>query len=197
MDILIGGQVASGSLFYCHFSRAMFLIFSSHQGFYQPRYLPTSRGFLSYYGFLSGCEDHVDQLNCCGPCNQTKYGIGKVIDLYEADVEKNFSRPAIGRNGSNNMFGFTSHAVATIHAHAAENARRRQEQKAEEPERPLFLYASLHNTHAPFQVPGRFENQYNHSFKPQNVWSGMVSAVDETVKNITNALKQASLWENT
>jgi hypothetical protein len=43
----------------------------------------------------------VDQFNCCGPCNKTKYGIGKVIDLYEADSDKNFSRPAVGRNGTN------------------------------------------------------------------------------------------------
>jgi arylsulfatase A-like enzyme len=120
-----------------------------------------------------------------------------VIDLYEADVEKNFSRAAIGRNGTNNMFGFTSHATATIHAHAAENVRRRQAEISTEPERPLFLYAALHNTHAPFQVPARFQDMYNHSFKPQNVWSGMVSAVDETVKNITVALKEASMWENT
>ena len=55
-----------------------------HQGFYCPQYLPTSRGFDSYFGFLSGCEDHVDQFNCCAPCNQTKYGIGKVRDtLYQ------------------------------------------------------------------------------------------------------------------
>jgi arylsulfatase B len=43
-----------------------------HQGFYAPQYLPTSRGFDSYLGFLSGCEDHLNQLNCCGPCNTTK-----------------------------------------------------------------------------------------------------------------------------
>ena len=46
-----------------------------HQGFYAPQYLPTSRGFDSYLGFLSGCEDHLNQLNCCGPCNQTKYRV--------------------------------------------------------------------------------------------------------------------------
>ena len=60
------------------------LLFSRrwHQGFYAPQYLPTSRGFDSYLGFLSGCEDHLNQLNCCGPCNQTKYGVGKVVDLF-------------------------------------------------------------------------------------------------------------------
>ena len=56
-----------------------------HQGFYAPQYLPTSRGFDSYLGFLSGCEDHLSQINCCGPCNQTEYGIGKVVDIFGDD----------------------------------------------------------------------------------------------------------------
>ena len=145
--------------------------------------MPTQRGFDSYYGFLSGCEDHVNQLNCCGPCDVKKYGIGKVIDLFEADNAKNTSGPAVGKNGTNNMYGFTQHAVDKIAAH----------DKA----RPFFLYAALHNTHAPFEVPPAYEALYNHSFRPQNVWSGMVSAVDESVGNITAALKASGMWDNT
>ena len=125
----------------------------------------------------------MNQLNCCGPCNATKFGIGKVIDLFEADNAKNVSGAAVGKNGTNNMYGFTSHAVDKILTH--------------DPAKPFFLYAAMHNTHAPFQVPSQFEAKYNHSFRPQNVWSGMVSAVDESVANITLALKTNNMWENT
>ena len=62
---------------------------------------------------------------------------------------------------------------------------------------PFFLYAALHNTHAPFEVPPQYEARYNHSFRPQNVWSGMVSAVDESVGNITRALKDNNMWDDT
>ena len=54
---------------------------------------------------LQGCEDHDNQQNCCGPCNVTKYGVGKLVDLYTS------SGPALGQNGTNNGFLFTSAAV--------------------------------------------------------------------------------------
>ena len=77
-------------------------------------------------------------------------------DLYAADNAKNTSGPAFGFNGTNNMYAFTQHAVERIAAH-------------DESKGPLFLYAALHNTHAPFEVPAAFEAKYNHTFRPQNV----------------------------
>ena len=35
-----------------------------HQGFYAPHFLPTRRGFDTFFGFLGGCEDHVTQQPC-------------------------------------------------------------------------------------------------------------------------------------
>ena len=96
-----------------------------HQGFYAPQYLPTSRGFDSYLGFLSGCEDHLNQQNCCGPCNQTEYHVGKVIDLFGGDT----IGPAYADRGKWNGFTFTDRAVGVIETHAADEA-----------ESPLFLY---------------------------------------------------------
>ncbi len=151
------------------------------QGFYAPQFLPTSRGFDKYFGFLSGCEDHVNQENCCAPCNRTRYGIGKPVDLY--DSEK--GGPALGENGTNNAFLFSRKAVEMIENHASTS-----------PKRPLFMYLSLHNTHAPFQVPDRFSNLYNFSDALQNTWSGMVSMVDETLLNVTSAFKRNNLWGN-
>ena len=67
----------------------------------------------------------MTQENCCQACNRTRYGIGKVIDLFEEDVARNVSGPALGKNGTSNMFGFTQVAVDIVHAHAASNVRRR------------------------------------------------------------------------
>ena len=153
-----------------------------HQGFYAPQYLPTSRGFDSYLGFLSGCEDHLSQINCCGPCNQTEYGIGKVVDIFGDDS------PAYDSHGLWNGHSFSQRAVDVIANHSTAEAAEGA---------PLFLYMALHNTHAPFEVPAQYSAQYNYSLPLQNTWAGMVSQVDETLANVTAALKSAAMWDET
>eukprot|EP00947_MAST-08B_sp_MAST-8B-sp1_P001461 g1461.t1 len=63
---------------------------------------------------------------------------------------------------------------------------------------PLFMYLALHNTHAPLEAPWRFVSQYSHfNDSKREIFSGMLSYVDETVKNLTDALKRKGMWENT
>jgi arylsulfatase A-like enzyme len=181
-----------------------------HSGFYTPDYLPTSRGFDTYYGFLSGCEDHVNQANCCSPCTdelavntstctvpacqgtptQNTTNSWHVVDLYETNGV------ATAQNGTNNMYGFTSNAVDKIKKHAlqmeAETAV-----SSEAKATPFFLYAALHNTHAPFQVPTQFSSMFNYDLPLRNTWAGMVAAVDETIANITVALRATDMWDDT
>lgn len=47
----------------------------------------------------------------------------------------------------------------------------------------------LHNTHLPNEAPQRFIDLYNYNDTFKNTFYGMVSVVDETVANITTALK--------
>ena len=74
-----------------------------------PEFLPTSRGGTC--GFLSGCEDHVGQMNCCGRGNQ-RAGVGKVMDLYEADNQA--PQAPRGYTGTNNMYIFSQHAWTVL-----------------------------------------------------------------------------------
>ncbi len=62
---------------------------------------------------------------------------------------------------------------------------------------PLFMYLALHNTHAPVQAPARFVALYNSTDPLKNVFSAMVSVVDESVRNVTEALRAAGMWDNT
>jgi len=164
-----------------------------HQGFYAPQYLPTSRGFDTYFGFLSGCEDHDSQVVCYNGCNKTKYGVGGLTDLY--GHPDGSAGPAIGKNGTNNGYLFTAAAVDLVNKHASSNVGLKASGGAE---KPFFLYLALHNTHAPFEVPESYSSKYHHPQALQNVWSGMVSMVDETVNNITTAMKAVpGMWENT
>jgi len=57
---------------------------------------------------------------------------------------------------------------------------------------------ALHNTHAPIEAPPRFIAQYSHfADLKKETFSAMVSVVDESVRNVTEALKAASMWDDT
>jgi arylsulfatase A-like enzyme len=42
-----------------------------------------------------------------------------------------------------------------------------------------------------------YSSQYNYSWPLQNTWAGMVTMVDDTLRNITAALKAQGMWEST
>lgn len=104
------------------------------------------------------------------------------MDLFGGDTVG----PAYADKGKWNGFTFTDRAVSVVKQHAEEEAGK-----------PLFLYMALHNTHAPFEVPAQYADLYNYSFPLQKTWAGMVSMVDETVKNVTIELKAQKMWGNT
>jgi len=58
-------------------------------------------------------------------------------------------------------------------------------------------YISVHNTHATIEAPQRFIDLYSFNDTKKNVFSAMVSTVDEAVANITSALKETGQWNNT
>eukprot|EP00494_Astrolonche_serrata_P034183 UN34452 len=79
---------------------------------------------------------------------------------------------------------FSQKAVETIKYHNQTN--------------PLFMYLALHNTHGPVQVPKPYENMYNFdNYVLKNKFFGMVSFVDQVVKNVTDLLKANGMWNNT
>jgi arylsulfatase A-like enzyme len=147
-----------------------------HLGFSTADRLPYRRGFNRSVGFLGGGENHYLQTQ--GECS----GVPSV-DLWATD------RPAYGQNGTYSAFLYTEAAEGFIADAKAAGM-------------PLFMYFAAHEVHAPWQAPQRFIELYN-----DQPWWGegdlvrtipaMVSAMDESVGNVSKALKAHGMWEST
>ncbi|KAK7098571.1 hypothetical protein V1264_002833 [Littorina saxatilis] len=63
---------------------------------------------------------------------------------------------------------------------------------------PLFLYLPYHLCHGPLQVPAKYENMYSDiQNSSRRIYCGMVSMMDESFGNITQALDSRGLLDNT
>ncbi|KAK7505089.1 hypothetical protein BaRGS_00003659, partial [Batillaria attramentaria] len=141
-----------------------------HIGFYKPEYLPVNRGFDSYLGFLTGSEDHLTHETCY------KQWCG--FDMRDG------ANPAPEWHGQYSTHVYTQRAVDIISKHNATQ--------------PLFLYLAYQAPHEPLEVPSSYLEQYPNITDPnRRTFAGMVTCVDEGVKNVTSALQDSGMWDNT
>ena len=186
-----------------------------HCGFWQRRFLPTSRGFDTFAGYLGGSEDHYSQRagdSCGGSSSSTTSSTSSdsepsppppsphlsAVDLWQDrgdGTQPPGGSAAHGLNGSYSAFTYTELAVATIDKHAAAQQRRAA---GAAPPQPLFLYLALQNIHGPDQVEERFLAPYNASmYAARRTLNAMVSAADESVANVTAALQRNGMEDDT
>lgn len=160
--------------------RRRHLVGKWHQGFYSPQFLPTRRGFLSFFGFLGGCEDHITQRvcgtnRCRAPGRSRRF---KVVDLWRDE------RPARGENGTMGTTLFINEATAIVRRHRLSSG-------------PLFLMLALQDVHSPYQVEESYASLYNHTPPLQRTWSGMVTRMDACVGQLATSLRKARMWQTT
>ena len=84
--------------------------------------------------------------------------------------------------------GYSTHLVAK------EACRIIREQPAD---KPLFLYVPFNGIHAPHQVPASYKEPYGNLREPRRTIAGMLAAVDEAIGQITTALEEKGLRQNT
>ncbi|GFN88339.1 arylsulfatase b [Plakobranchus ocellatus] len=143
-----------------------------HLGFYRKEYLPWNRGFDTYFGYLTGSEDYYKHTR------GFKFTSKAYLDLH------NEQGPVKNESGHYSAHLFTQKAIDVINNH--------NEKK------PLFLYLAYQSVHGPLEVPQHYEDKYEHiQNKERRTYAGMVSAMDEGVRNVTEALKSKGLWSNT
>ena len=90
--------------------------------------------------------------------------------------------PAYGQNGTYSGYLYTDRMVQVVQQH--------------DQAQPLFLYAAFQDCHAPYQVPAQYENS-TIDFQDRRTYQGMVQSMDESIGNLTAALKEAGMWDNT
>ncbi|XP_068608597.1 arylsulfatase B-like [Brachionichthys hirsutus] len=147
-----------------------------HLGMYKTECLPTRRGFDSYFGYLTGSEDYYTHQRCNGVRGQTVMTCA--LDLQDGE------EAAANYSGVYSTELFTQKTVSIIESH--------------ESTQPLFLYVALQSVHAPLEVPERYLAPYANITDPdRKTYAGMVAAMDEAVGNVTLALVQQGLWNDT
>ena len=140
-----------------------------HVGFYKDEYLPTSRGFDTFYGYLTGSEEYFTHKRCfdkfCGRDLRDNKKPAKADGIYSTHL-------------------FSNKVIDIVQNHNTTE--------------PLFIYLPFQAVHSPLEVPDEYVKPYD-NIKDRNrrLYSGMVSAMDEAVGNITEAFKQKGFWDNT
>jgi len=142
-----------------------------HLGFFKEDYLPWKRGFDTYFGYLTSLEDYYTRLRCDG---LTYCG-------YDMNSQDGPTNKTYGQYSANL---FTEKAKEAIDNHNKSN--------------PMFLYVAFQSVHYPLEVPERYVKPYSY-IKNSNrrIYAGMVAALDEAVKNITEHLENSGMWNNT
>ncbi|ELT97571.1 hypothetical protein CAPTEDRAFT_178894 [Capitella teleta] len=147
-----------------------------HLGFYKEEYVPTNRGFDSFYGYLTGSEFYYNKTYCLAQINRS--------DVCGLDFREN-DRSINESEYSTHLYAERTKQLVADHTSA-------------HPDQPLFLYLALQSVHGPLEVPAQYRTPYKH-IKDENrqIYAGMVSCMDEAVKNVTDAFKKYGLWDNT
>jgi arylsulfatase A-like enzyme len=151
-----------------------------HVGHSRWEQTPTFRGFQSFYGFYLGSQDYFSH----------QYANHMMYDMHYDASEfcgDGCSR-LVDERGNYSTTVFTREAVRIIENH-------------DEMQGPLFLYLAHQAVHYPDEVPRQYVDPYRNRTEQwtdqRKVYAGMLSAVDESIANVTRALQEQDMWKDT
>ena len=147
-----------------------------HLGFFKKEYIPNQRGFDYHFGYWSGAESYFDR-----SAFFTFWG----IDFHENEKVPNLSE----YEGQYSTEIYTKKAVDLIMNHKQD--------------KPLFLYLAHQAVHSgnrykPLEAPDKYVDRFK-SIKDlrRRTFAGMVSALDNSVGEVVQALNQAKILNDT
>uniref|UniRef100_A0A0B6Z776 Sulfatase N-terminal domain-containing protein n=1 Tax=Arion vulgaris TaxID=1028688 RepID=A0A0B6Z776_9EUPU len=171
-----------------------------HLGLYKKEYTPLYRGFDSFYGYWEGGEDYFTYYNCDTFHNRTtppdlritnSFNYNDILSGKYSTKQwcgydlRDMNEPVTNMNGTYSTHLYTRKAIDIVNS-------------AKSADKPFFLYLAYQAVHSPMEVPPQYVKPYSFiQDKNRRIYAGMVSAMDEGVGNLTEALKETGLWNNT
>ena len=151
-----------------------------HLGFHKWAYTPVYRGFDAFLGMYQGSQDYLTHYD-----NYRKGGLDLRSDTFDEDG-RFVEELRWDLHGQYSAEFYSQHTIDLIWKHKTQ-------------ETPFFIYLAYQNVHNPHQVPQQYIDKYSSHFntRDQQVFGGMVSAMDEGIGNITAALRDSGLGDNT
>ncbi|MBO0991526.1 sulfatase-like hydrolase/transferase [Bacillus sp. SD088] len=134
-----------------------------------PETRPNAHGFDEFYGFHAGCIDYYSHI--------FYWENPPVHDLWH-------NKDEVWNNGEYMTELITEKAVEFI-------------QNEREEEQPFFLYVPYNAPHYPMHAPEKYMERFAHLPWDRQVMAAMISAVDDGVGEIVNALKRLGKYEDT
>lgn len=147
-----------------------------HLGHYRKECSPTYRGFDSFYGIHLGSGDHYSHWKAKSKRRYSPSG-------YDFWRNENVSWSE-GRFIGYSTTLYRDEALKIISNH--------------DPKDPLFMYLSFQAPHGPLQVPQSWLAHYSDiRDAKRRIFAGMVTALDSSVGELVESLKERGLWDNT
>ncbi|MDQ4213381.1 sulfatase-like hydrolase/transferase [Microbacterium sp. ASV81] len=132
-------------------------------------YRPLDRGFERHFGFLAGCVDYYSHIFYWGQ------GLNPVHDLWDDERE-------VYDNGRYLTEVLTDKAVAFIADNAAD---------------PFFCYVPFNAPHYPMHAPAEYVDRFPELPDDRRIMAAMISAMDDGVGRILDALEEAGIADDT
>lgn len=166
-----------------------------HLGFCDARYTPTKRGFLSHTGYYSGAEDYFvpSSVGDDWGMHGTDFRSGSTQDA-TTDVPPPYKRPSSISEADCKSPNSTACYSTNVLTDFAVNIINQHD-----PIKPLFLYLAYQATHNPLSSPDVYRSKYKATIRDygRQLFAGMMTALDQGVANVTDALKSRNMYDDT
>ena len=138
----------------------------------KPECRPNANGFDEFSGFLAGCLDYYSHIFYYG---MSDGGFNPTHDLWENDDE-------VWANGEYLTERITRKSVDFIRRHREE---------------PFFLFVAYNAPHYPMHAPEKYLDRFPDLPWDRRIMAAMLSAVDDGVGEIADALEELGLTDDT